>query len=252
MKNRLISTLMAITVATASVAASKNYELTSPDGRLKVTVETGEEIGYSLEHDGDLLMKDSHIGMYMTDGTVFGGMQPVRKMTRRNVSTSYPAILYKKAEVKDEFNEVTLKFKKFSLVFRAYDDGMAYRFLSHVDGAYEVEKELADFNFAKDWNMWAAYVCQHTETLDSQYYNSFENRYEYTPLSQWNQDRLAFLPLMVDGPDGKKIVITEADMMDYPGMYLYNSDSDACLESRVAPYPVDGVIVGNVIVQLAL
>ncbi len=223
--------------ASSSVGASKTYDLTSPDGRLKVSVTAGDGICYSLEHDGDLLMKDSNIGMYMTDGTVFGGVQPVRKVVRRAVNQTLPAIMYKKAEVKDEFCEMTLKFAKFSVVFRAYDDGMAYRFVSHVKGGYEVEQEQAKFNFPADWNMWAAYVCQHTETLDSQFYNSFENQYEHVPLSQWNKDRMAFLPLMVDGPDGRKIVITEAGLTDYPGMYLYNADEEASLSARFAPYP---------------
>ena len=54
-------------------------------------------------------MKDSHLGMYMTDGTVFGGIQPVKKVSRRSVSSTIPAFMYKKAEVKDEFNEILLK-----------------------------------------------------------------------------------------------------------------------------------------------
>ncbi|MBE6235082.1 MAG: glycoside hydrolase family 97 protein [Bacteroidales bacterium] len=235
--NRLITALMALLITAAAYAAPKNYELSSPDGRLKVTVQAGDGLSYSIVHGDDQIMKDSHIGMYMTDGTVFGGVQPVRKISRRSVSQTIPAVMYKKAQVKDEFNEITLKFKNFSLIFRAYDDGAAYRFVSHLKGQYNVELEMADFGFPQDWNMWAAYVCQHTETLESQYYNSFENQYSYTPLSDWNKDRLAFLPLMVDGPSGKKIVITEADLMNYPGMYLYNRDEDASLEARFAPYP---------------
>ncbi len=235
--NRLITALMTLLITAAAYAAPKNYELSSPDGRLKVTVQAGDGLSYSIVHGDDQIMKDSHIGMYMTDGTVFGGVQPVRKVSRRSVSQTIPAVMYKKAQVKDEFNEITLKFKNFSLIFRAYDDGAAYRFISHLKGQYNVELEMADFGFPQDWNMWAAYVCQHTETLESQYYNSFENQYSYTPLSDWNKDRLAFLPLMVDGPSGKKIVITEADLMNYPGMYLYNRDEDASLEARFAPYP---------------
>lgn len=235
--NRLITALMTLLITAAAYAAPKNYELSSPDGRLKVTVQAGDGLSYSIVHGDDQIMKDSHIGMYMTDGTVFGGVQPVRKVSRRSVSQTIPAVMYKKAQVKDEFNEITLKFKNFSLIFRAYDDGAAYRFVSHLKGQYNVELEMADFGFPQDWNMWAAYVCQHTETLESQYYNSFENQYSYTPLSDWNKDRLAFLPLMVDGPSGKKIVITEADLMNYPGMYLYNKDEDASLEARFAPYP---------------
>ena len=231
-------TILAAVLMTVSLNAQPNdYVLASPDGKLQVMVETGDGIHYSLVHDGDLLVGRSEIGMYMTDGSKFGGLEQVKKASTRGVDQTIKAILYKKAEVVDKFNELTLKFKEFSLVFRAYDDGMAYRFVSHKEEPYNVDHETAEFNFAKDWNMWAAYVAQHTESLESQYYNSFENTYSYTPLSSWNKERLAFLPLMVEGPRGKKIVVTESDLIDYPGMYLYNEKGDKNLSARFAPYP---------------
>ena len=231
-------TILAAVLMTVSLNAQPNdYVLSSPDGKLQVMVETGDGIHYSLVHDGDLLVGRSEIGMYMTDGSKFGGLEQVKKASTRGVDQTIKAILYKKAEVVDKFNELTLKFKEFSLVFRAYDDGMAYRFVSHKEDPYNVDHETAEFNFAKDWNMWAAYVAQHTESLESQYYNSFENTYSYTPLSSWNKERLAFLPLMVEGPRGKKVVVTESDLIDYPGMYLYNEKGDNNLSARFAPYP---------------
>ena len=234
---KLMTTLAVMLSIISASAANKTYELKSPDGRLKVNIEAGEGLGYSLEHDGDLLLDDSRIGMYTTTGEVFGGIQSVQKVTRRSVNGTIPTVIYKKAQVEDVYNELTLKFKRFSVIFRAYDNGMAYRFVSHLKGQYEIEQEMADFGFPQDWNMWVAYVTQHTETLESQYYNSFENTYAFTPLSQWNKDRLAFLPLMVEGPNGKKIVIAESDLTDYPGMYLYNGNSETALKGRFAPYP---------------
>ena len=171
-----LMTILAAVLMTVSLNAQPNdYVLASPDGKLQVMVETGDGIHYSLVHDGDLLVGRSEIGMYMTDGSKFGGLEQVKKASTRGVDQTIKAILYKKAEVVDKFNELTLKFKEFSLVFRAYDDGMAYRFVSHKEDPYNVDHETAEFNFAKDWNMWAAYVAQHTESLESQYYNSFEN-----------------------------------------------------------------------------
>ena len=239
--NKLMTILAAVLMTAGAAAAPKHYELKSPDGNLVVSIEAGDGISYSLNHGQDLLLDKACISMSTVEGVLFGGVQPVKKVTRRSVSETIQTIIYKKEEVKDEFNEITLKFKQFSVVFRAYDEGMAYRFISHLKGDYHVEYEMAEFNFAQDWNMWAAYVAQHTETLESQFYNSFENRYSYTPLSQWDQNRMAFLPLLVEGPGGKKIAITEADLLNYPGMYLYNDmrdgEKDSALEARFAGYP---------------
>ena len=235
--HRLTTFIAAALIAIGAMAAPKTYDLVSPDGRLKVGIKTGNGICYTLQHDSDVLLEDSYIGLYLTDGTSFGENAKVTGTSRRNVNEIHETVLYKKAQVEDSFNELTLRFKNFSLIFRAYDDGMAYRFVSRMKKPFTVKDELASFNFAEDWNMWAAYVCQHTETLESQYYNSFENQYSYTPVSEWNKDRMAFLPLMVDGPHGKKIVITEADLMNYPGMYLYNGDGGSDIAARFAGYP---------------
>ena len=242
--HKLMTFFATMLLVTTAWAAPKTYELKSPDGRLKVEIKTGNGICYTLQHDSDLLLQESYVGMYMTDGSAYGENDKVVATSKRSVNETIETVMYKKSEVKDVFNELTLRFKEFSLVFRAYDDGMAYRFVSRSKKPFVVKDELAQFNFAQDWNMWAAYVAQHTETLESQYYNSFENRYEYTPLSEWNKDRIAFLPLMVDGPAGKKIVVTEADLMNYPGMYLYNGDGGSDLAARFAGYP-DDVLQGG-------
>ena len=235
---KLMTFFAAMLLVATAWAAPKTYELKSPDGKLVVKVDA--DLHYTLTHGADLLIDKSCIAMYMTDDTAFGeGDLPVRRPIYRSVNQTIDAEFYKKSQIKDHFNEMTLKYKDFSVIFRAYDDGMAYRFVSHLKKPYQVENELAHFNFAQDWNMWTAYVAQHTETLESQFYNSFENQYTYAPISKWNKDRLAFLPLMVDGPNGKKIVITEADLMDYPGMYLYNNGYDKSLIAHYASYPKD-------------
>ena len=250
--HKLMTTLAAILIAASAFAAPKNYDLKSPNGKLSVSVEAGEGISYTLTHDGDLLLDKTSISMATTTGELFGGIQPVRKVTRRSVSQIIPTVLYKKAEVKDEFNEMTLKFKRFSLIFRAYDDGMAYRFVSHLKDAYQIEQEFVNFNFAEDWNMWAGYVTHNTHSLEGQYFTSNEAQYTYSPLSQWNKDRIAILPLMVDGPDGKKIVITEADNRDYPCFYLYNKEGGKKLSGRFPAVPKDVKQGGHNMLQMVV
>ena len=233
-----LMTILALALITLGVsAAPKTYELLSPDGKMKVTVENGEGVFYTLSHDGDLLIGKSEINMLLTDGTIYGGVQKAPKVVRRTVNEVLPTHIYKKAEVVDNFNEMTLKYKDFSIVFRAYDEGMAYRFVSNAKAPFAVESEYVQFNFPEDWNSWVPYVTSRKDGTVSKYWNSFENTYEYIPVSAWGKDELAFLPVMVDGPKGKKIVITEADLMNYPGMYLVNKDSDKNLEVEFAPYP---------------
>ena len=183
-----------------------------------------------------MLLAPSEIAMQLADGSSYDGMVKFRKAVTANVDQMVDAPFYKKSKVRDNFNQLTLQFKTFDLVVRTYDTGAAYRLVSKSKVPFKVKGETAEFAFPQDWKMYVPYVCQNTQTLESQYFNSFENRYEHTSLSEWNRDRLAFLPLMVDA-SGYKINIMESALTNYPGMFLYNHDGDEVLETRFAPYP---------------
>ena len=229
----VIMTVMPFMVA----AASKAYEIVSPDATLKAEVKIEEgKIFWSVFKDGNMLLAPSEIAMQLADGSSYDGMVKFRKAVTANVDQMVDAPFYKKSKVRDNFNQLTLQFKTFDLVVRTYDAGAAYRLVSKSKVPFKVKGETAEFAFPQDWKMYVPYVCQNTQTLESQYFNSFENRYEHTSLSEWDRDRLAFLPLMVDAP-GYKINIMESALTNYPGMFLYNHDGDEVLETRFAPYP---------------
>ena len=204
-----------------AAAASKSYDLTSPDGTLRVEVEVGDEIVYSLWKNADRILMPSGIEMKLADGTLYNASARFQKVYRTTVDNILEAKYYKKSQVKENYNQLALQFKTFDLIFRAYDSGIAYRFIAKAKGDFKVESEKAEFSFPADWNMYVPYVCQNTKTLESQYMNSFENTYENVPLSAWNKERLAFLPLMVASPDGYKINIMESALTNYAGMYLH-------------------------------
>lgn len=216
---------------------AKDYRLVSPDGKLTIDVRVNESVVWSLNHGDDELLADSPISMTLSEDVVYGKNDKVVKASDRSVDQIIETHVYKKSHVKDVFNELNLKFKEFTLVFRAYDEGAAYRFISHSKKPFEVLSEQATFSFAKDWNMWVPYVRQNLTDLNTQKINSFENTYVYAPISKWDKSRLAFLPLMVDGPSGKKIVVTESDLLDYPGMYLYNKGEGSILDGVYAEVP---------------
>ena len=232
-------TICALAVMTVSVmAAPKTYGLFSPNGKITVSVETGENLTYTLYHGEDLIIDKSEIQMVLTDGTVYGGAQKKNpKVSMKAVDQKHVPVLYKKSEIVDRCNEMTLKYKDFSVVFRAYDEGVAYRFISHATEPFKVKDELAEFNFAQEWNCWVPYVDSRTKTDVGRFWSSFENTYNYLPVSKWDSKELVFLPFMADGPNGKKIVITEADLMNYPGMLLCNTDGDSKIENIFAPVP---------------
>ena len=220
-------------------AKDVNYRVTSPDGHISATVMVGEDIRYSVSRNEQTLIAPSTISMNLSDGTVFGQNDKVRKTVRTSFDERFSTVAYKKAEVRDNYNQILLNFKEFSLIFRAYNDGVAYRFVSNLDKkkTYEVISEQAEFNFGEDRQAFIPYVNSGAKTVEGQYFNSFENTYTVQNLSQWRKDRLAFLPLVVAADEGVKILITEADLTNYPGMHVIGTEGSNSLKGTFAPYP---------------
>ena len=233
-RNRLF-VLVAVLISTISSAAPRNFYVVSPDGTLKASIVVGDEITYSISKNGDDILAPSEISMKFSDGTSFNA-DGYRKMLRQTVDNMLTSPLYRKSDISEKYNELALTFKTFKLIFRAYDSGVAYRFQSLKKGEYQVVEETSEFAFPADWNAWIPYVKQNKKGK-SQFFNSFENTYLYTSLSAWNSGSYAFLPLMVETPQGYKVNIMESDLLNYPGMYLSNADCDTVMEAVFAPYP---------------
>lgn len=102
-------------------AKDATYKVTSPDGHLTATVSIGKTVSYSVARDAVSLIEPSEISMTLSGGIVFGENDKVRKVRKASVDQTLPAIAYKKAVVRDNYNEISIIFKEFTLTFRAYD-----------------------------------------------------------------------------------------------------------------------------------
>ena len=161
------------------VAVAKEYTVTSPDGHLSVTVNAGKTLTYSIERDGVSLIAPSTLSLTLEGGTVWGPETRFRKAVRRSMDVTLDAPLFKRAQVRDHFNELSLLAKDFKLVFRAYNDGIAWRY--EPVAPVTVKSEEVTFTFAGDWPAYIPYVSQHTETLESQFFSSQESQYTHSP-----------------------------------------------------------------------
>ena len=167
---KLILMILAAVLAFSAVAAPKTYELASPDGTLKAEVVlNGTDITYSVLKDGKAGLAPSRIAMQLADGTAYDGAVKLRKAERTSVNGTLQAPFYKKSQVRENYNQLTLKFKTFDLVFRAYDAGVAYRFVSGSKAPFKVLSETAQFAFPEDWNMFVPYVKDKKPTLEEQF-----------------------------------------------------------------------------------
>lgn len=235
MKNFL---LLATLFLSLNIFAQKHYQLSSPDGKLVVKIAVGESINYTLLHQQEQVLAPSSASVELGSGKSFGINSSIRDVEKRTVDQIISSPLYKRKEIRDNYNELILRFKEnFNLIFRAYNEGMAYRFVSTGKKEFVVKNEHAAFNFDKDYQTYIPYVKSKAKDIEGQYFNSFENSYTYTSLSKMNREKLAFTPLIVELNNNKKVCIAESDMESYPGMFLLNPDNATSLKSSFAPYP---------------
>ncbi len=221
-----------------SLMAQKSYQLQSPDKKLQAIVTVGDDIRFSFTHDGTEVLAASPISMTLQNGVVLGAHPKVSKVLKAAVDKVIPSPFYKKTEVQDVYNEMTLSFRgNYGLVFRMYNDGLAYRFTTKMKDDIIVVGEEADYNFSSDHTAFAPYVNSKKTTFEEQFMNSFEQPYVHEPITKLNSERLMILPFLVELDGGKKLCITEADLEDYPGMFLNNSTDKPALKPVFAPYP---------------
>ena len=228
--------IVLLALLAAFSAAAKDYTLLSPDGKLRVDVQVGNALSYALSYDGVQLVNPSEVSLTLEDGTVWGAGSKFSKAVKTTVDKSFAAPLFKRSQVRDHYNELRLKAKGWDMVFRAYDDGFAYRF--EPSKAVTVRAEQARFEFAGDWPAYVPYT-GNGDNDGSQFYTSFEAQYKHHKLSEWDRSHLVFLPITIEADKGIRLCMVESDLLDYPGMFLGNDGGSASLYGIFAEVPTE-------------
>ena len=243
MKTKSLILCILLTLCSNIVLSQKTYNLESPQKNINITISAdGDILKYSVTHDNTPIITDSPISMELNDGKILGANPIVRSYDIENFNETIKSVLYKKETIIDNYNELTLNFKgNYSIQFRAYDDGIAYRFITKFSKPIIVKKENITYNFDDDYTAYIPYVNPSKgpgDNISKQFFNSFENTYSITPISEMENDKLAFMPILISLKDNKKVVITEADLEDYPGTYLTkNKNNKNSIVGMHANYP---------------
>ncbi|MCW3108815.1 MAG: glycoside hydrolase family 97 protein [Segetibacter sp.] len=221
---------------------AKVYQVKSPDGKINVTVDATSKLSWSVTHENTHVITPSTLSLTLEGGEVLGNNMKVSNAKTTTVNTTFATPIYKKSSVTDNYNQLTLNAKNgYGVIFRAYNDGVAYRFFTNRKGELVIKSEEVNFNFDKDYNGFFPYI--RDPHIGDKFETSFESLYDEIKLSQFAKDTLAFLPVLVSLYDGKKAAILEADLEDYPGMYVAaNNQAANSLQSVFAPYPVKEIV----------
>ena len=217
-----------------AVNAEESLSLKSPDGRFEVRIQLGEDLSYSVLWSDQTVVSPSCVGMELADGTVLGKTPKLAARTTSSMHETIKAPLYRFSEFNTAYQELDLRMKdSYGVIFRAYNEGVAYRLYTQFDSNIEIKNERAEFNFPEDWTAWIAYSTNQKDPFAT----SFENLYATVPLSKVNRKTLAFTPTTLDLGGGRKLTLAESDLESYPGMFLKATEGRG-FTGVFAPVPV--------------
>lgn len=201
-------------------ALGNDFKVASPDGKIKVSI--SERLNFSVSYDGTEAFNGTAGLKLMPRKTIDRVKSPRRTSVNRDIATPF----YRSAYTKEHYNSLLFKASDgWSIEFRVFNDGMAWRWSYSGNKPLEIMEEEVSYTFPADGKATIPYVrTDNIKDFESQFFNSFENTYTEVPLSQVDSRRLAFLPLVVEPSENIKVLLTESNVADYPGLYLNRNE----------------------------
>jgi alpha-glucosidase len=214
----------------------------SPDGTIAVAIQANGPLTYSVTVDGQIIVIPSKLGLQLRDGGSLGQEVEVLKAARRSSKSIWENPWGKRRQVRDEYSELRLELnekasqpRRFEMVFRAYNDGIAFRYTLPAQTGMEnfvLEQELTEFAFAENC---ACYAGQQEKGFAG------PQEWEFKPghLADLKPQSIVGLPLLVQTP-AAWAALTEADLRDWSGMWLggaaeANASGGVTLTAKLAP-----------------
>lgn len=199
--------------------SAQEYQITSPDGRLSMKIIKDKTLHFSLIKNGKTIIPSADIAMVLENKGIPSEKDKINKVLKQQANeVIHPVVAIKNSIIKNEFNELRLQFKNhFTVLFRVYNDAFAYRFETSFPDSITVMNERFDISFPKNSSAWFAFA--------KRWMNSYEHIYQKKQIDSIGKNKTAQLPLLVDLKDDGKLLITESDLYDYPGLYFSGNNS---------------------------
>jgi alpha-glucosidase len=226
---------------TSSAQKPKSFDVQSPKGNIALHLDAGSKIIWSVKDKDQTIIEPSTVSLQLQNEVLGVNINIISSKTEK-ANNTINAINYIKSIIADNYNQLTINCKgDYGIIFRVYNDAVAYRFFTNKKDSIIIKNEEANFNFTNDDS---AFIPIQWDYRDKQNFNSsFEALYHHITLSQFPKDSLAFLPLLVDVGNARKAEILEADLEDYPGMYLDLNNTQKGFKGVYAPVPTNAHVV---------
>lgn len=208
--------------------SAQTYNIQSPDSHLSVTIKNGKNLQFSIMKEGKIIVPAVEAAMILPDATIPSANDKIKRTAKQQIRTILnPVVAVKNSVIKDEYNTLDIQFKNHVTVqFRVYNDAVAYRFKTDMPDSITVMNERCNVSLPDNSSAWFAFA--------DRWMNSYEHLYKKLPVDSVDKNKTAQLPLLLDLNQNGKLLITESDLYDYPGLYFTGNNSNS-LESIFPP-----------------
>lgn len=257
----VLTVFLAMLVSCGTYYEGKSVSVKSPDGSIEAVFELkdmpppyhlGENMYFTVSWNGKQLLKESPLGLTFSNNTSVMGNLVITTVAQTSGSDEFSTPLGKKAAVSAGYNELTVSLrektipaKSFNVVFRVYDDGLAFRYdfpdqepnirfpSASRDGflkSFNLTNELTGFVFPEDVTIHGLFT--------HSFLHSYEAPYNSIKVSDITRDSTLTLPALALYGGGPAVCFTEAALTDFSGLYLVGArDMENTLVSVLAPLP---------------
>ncbi len=230
--------LLSAILSIIAFGQGKQFGVQSPDGKSELKVTLTDKITISILHNGQVVLSPSAISLELLASRILGRDPEVQGTTPKSVKTTIlPVVAEKRKVIPDIYNELTIQFKgEYGVRIRAYDDGIAYRFVTSIPGSITVKHEELSLNLSPSDSVWFG--------EENSFLSHSERDYKLRAVKDIADTQFCVLPTVLVEPSGLKIAISEADLLDYAGLYLQGNGSlHPGLVSKFPPYPLEEKLI---------
>ena len=209
---KFLSTVFLFAFCLNSFAKDRNIQLTSPDKNITINIVAGNTITYQVLYKNQAVTMFNTLSLNLEDGSLLGVNSQLKNVQQHSVNEDVKPLYGMAAIYHNNYNEAVINFKEnFSVAFRVFNNGVAYRFITSISGSIKVKEENVEYKFDADVNASMMKI--------GNFLTSYEEHYIDDHISFLDSNKKAAVPLVAESK-GIKIGITESDLLDYPGIYF--------------------------------
>ncbi|NDV60685.1 glycoside hydrolase family 97 protein [Bacteroides sp. 519] len=211
---------------------AQQINLASPNGEIVVSLNIADRINYTVAYNNEQLLTDCYLQLRLAGQTLGNNPKLINfKHTTVN-ETLTPVLPLKYASVANHYNQLRLNFKgNYAVEFRAFNNGIAYRFVTSSKTDAYVTGEDFVVNFPANY---LTHVQQ-----PGRFKTAYEEPYTHIESNEWTpEDKMSVLPILIDTRKAYKILISEADLHDYPCMFLKGTGTNG-IQSAFPKAPLE-------------